>query len=163
MSNPGMDADVYEQFIEQLQRYVRERLIPAEKEIVESDQIPDDILAEMREMGLFGLTIPEEQGGAGMNISQYIRTIYTLSYAMPAFRSIISINIGMFASALKNGGTDSQRAEWLPRIAAGEIAAFGLTEPGSGSDSAARLRLITAGSSTAPSATSPMLPSRKSR
>src|SRR5690554_2872015 len=136
MSNPGMDADVYEQFIEQLQRYVRERLIPAEKEIVESDQIPDDILAEMREMGLFGLTIPEEQGGAGMNISQYIRTIYTLSYAMPAFRSIISINIGMFASALKNGGTDAQRAEWLPRIAAGEIAAFGLTEPGSGSDSA---------------------------
>jgi len=136
MSNPGMDADVYEQFIEQLQRYVRERLIPAEKEIVESDQIPADILAEMREMGLFGLTIPEEQGGAGMNISQYIRTIYTLSYAMPAFRSIISINIGMFASALKNGGTDSQRAEWLPRIAAGEIAAFGLTEPGSGSDSA---------------------------
>src|SRR3546814_10803067 len=48
----------------------------------------------------------------------------------------MSINIGMFASALKNGGTDTQRAEWLPRVAAGEIACFGLTEPGSGSDSA---------------------------
>src|SRR5690606_41300982 len=103
MSNPGMDADVYEQFIEQLQRYVRERLIPAEKEIVESDQIPADILAEMREMGLFGLTIPEEQGGAGMNISQYISTIYTLSYATPAFPCIISINIDRFASAYKIG------------------------------------------------------------
>lgn len=135
-TNPGMDADVFEQFIEQLHRYVRERLIPAEREIIESDEIPADILAEMREMGLFGLTMPEEFGGAGMNVSQYVRTIHTLSYAMPAFRSIISINIGMFCSALKNGGTDAQKAEWLPRVAAGEIACFGLTEPGSGSDSA---------------------------
>ena len=134
--NPGMDADVFEQFIEQLQRYVRERLIPAEREIIETDQIPDDILAEMREMGLFGLTMPEAYGGAGMNVSQYVRTIHALSYAMPALRSIISINIGMFCSALKNGGTDAQKAEWLPRVAGGEIAAFGLTEPGSGSDSA---------------------------
>src|SRR3546814_16724055 len=55
---------------------------------------------------------------------------------MPSFRSIISINIGMFASALKNGGTEAQKAEWLPRVASGEIACFGLTEPGSGSDSA---------------------------
>src|SRR3546814_3760618 len=59
-----------------------------------------------------------------------------LPISMPAFRSVMSINIGMFASALKNGGTDTQRAEWLPRVAAGEIACFGLTEPGSGSDSA---------------------------
>ncbi|WEK44782.1 MAG: acyl-CoA dehydrogenase family protein [Candidatus Sphingomonas colombiensis] len=135
-TNPCMDADVFEQFIEQLDRFVRERLIPAERAIVETDQIPADILAEMRDMGLFGLTMPEEFGGAGMNVSQYVRTIYTLSYAMPAFRSIISINIGMFCSALKNGGTDAQKAAWLPRVAGGEIACFGLTEPGSGSDSA---------------------------
>jgi len=134
--NPGMDADVFEQFIDQLQRYVRERLIPAERAIIESDRIPDDILAELRDMGLFGLTMPEEYGGAGMNVTQYVRTIHALSYAMPAFRSIISINIGMFCSALKNGGTDAQKAEWLPRVAGGEIACFGLTEPGSGSDSA---------------------------
>ncbi len=134
--NPGMDADVFEQFIDQLQRYVRERLIPAERAIIESDRIPDDILAELRDMGLFGLTMPEGYGGAGMNVTQYVRTIHALSYAMPAFRSIISINIGMFCSALKNGGTDAQKAEWLPRVAGGEIACFGLTEPGSGSDSA---------------------------
>lgn len=132
----GMDADVFEQFIEQLHRYVRERLVPAEKEIIETNLIPDDILNEMREMGLFGLTMPEEFGGAGMSVTQYARTIHTLSYAMPAFRSIISINIGMVCSALKNGGTEAQKAEWLPRLAAGEIASFGLTEPGSGSDSA---------------------------
>ena len=136
-TNSGMDADVFEQFIEQLQRYVRERLIPAEKQIIETDLIPDDIMNEMREMGLFGLTMPEEFGGAGMNIQQYTRTIRELSYAMPCFRSITSINIGMVCSALKNGGTEEQKAEWLPRLAAGEIASFGLTEPGSGSDSAA--------------------------
>ena len=131
-----MDNDIFEQFIDQLQRYVRERLIPAERAVIEADRIPDDILAEMRDMGLFGLTIPEEYGGAGMNTTQYARTIHVLSYAMPAFRSIISINIGMVCSALKNGGTEAQKAEWLPRLAAGEIACFGLTEPGSGSDSA---------------------------
>jgi len=131
-----MDADVFEQFLDQLGRYVRERLIPAEREIIETDEIPADILQEMREMGLFGLTMPEEYGGSGMNITQYARTVHAISYAMPAFRSIISINIGMFCSALKNGGTDAQKAKWLPRIAAGDIASFGLTEPGSGSDSA---------------------------
>lgn len=135
-TTPGMDEDVFDQFIDQLERYVRERLVPAEKAIVETDAIPDDILSEMREMGLFGLTMPEHYGGAGMNVSQYVRTIHALSYAMPAFRSIISINIGMFCSALKNGGTEAQKAEWLPRVAAGEIACFALTEPGSGSDSA---------------------------
>ena len=131
-----MDLDIFDQFIDQLERYVRERLIPAERAVIETDEIPAEILAEMRDMGLFGLTIPEEYGGAGMNITQYARTIQTLSYAMPAFRSIISINIGMVCSALKNGGTEAQKAEWLPRLAAGEIACFGLTEPGSGSDSA---------------------------
>ncbi|HNJ47052.1 MAG TPA: acyl-CoA dehydrogenase family protein [Novosphingobium sp.] len=131
-----MDPEVFEQFIEQLERYVRERLIPAEREVIEADEIPSAIVQEMREMGLFGLTMPEEYGGAGMNITQYARTIHALSYAAPAFRSLISINIGMVCSALKNGGTDAQKAEWLPRLAAGEIACFGLTEPGSGSDSA---------------------------
>lgn len=132
----GMDADIFEQFIDQLQRYVRERLIPAEKEIIETDMIPDAILNEMRDMGLFGLTMPEEYGGAGLSVSQYCRTIRELAYAMPCFRSIISINIGMVCSALVKGGTAEQKAEWLPRLAAGEIASFGLTEPGSGSDSA---------------------------
>jgi acyl-CoA dehydrogenase len=132
-----MDPEIFDQFIDQLHRYVRERLIPAEKTIIETDLIPDDILQEMKDMGLFGLTMPPEYGGAGMNIQQYTRTIRELSYAMPCYRSITSINIGMVCSAIKNGGTEAQKAEWLPRLAAGEIASFGLTEPGSGSDSAA--------------------------
>lgn len=134
--NTGMDPEVFEQFHEQLKRYVRERLIPAEAQVIAEDKIPDDILAEMREMGLFGLTMPVEYGGAGMNITQYVETIHTLSYALPAYRSITSINLGMVCSAIKLNGTEEQKSEWLPRLAAGEIASFGLTEPGSGSDSA---------------------------
>ncbi len=133
----GMDPEIFDAFIDQLKRYVRERLIPAEADVIAHDRIPDDILQEMREMGLFGITIPEEFGGAGMNVSQYIETVKQLAYASPAYRSTISINIGMTGSAIKNFGTPEQKAHWLPRIASGEIACFGLTEPGSGSDSAA--------------------------
>lgn len=132
----GMDAEAFEQFLDQLRRYVRDRLIPVERAVIADDEIPSDIVSEMRAMGLFGLTVPEAYGGAGMSVSQYARTVHALSYAMPAFRSIVSINIGMVCSALKNGGTPAQKAYWLPRLAAGEIAAFGLTEPGSGSDAA---------------------------
>ncbi|WP_295631780.1 acyl-CoA dehydrogenase family protein, partial [Novosphingobium sp.] len=122
MSNPGMDADVFEQFIDQLKRYVRDRLLPAEAQVIADDRIPDDLLAEMRDMGLFGLTMPVEYGGSGMNVSQYVETIRVLSYALPAYRSITSINLGMVCSALVKSGTEEQKAEWLPRLAAGEIA-----------------------------------------
>jgi len=61
----AMDPEVFDQFIDQLKRYVRERLIPAEADVIANDRIPDDILNEMREMGLFGITIPEEYGRTG--------------------------------------------------------------------------------------------------
>ena len=135
--NPGMDSDTFEQFAEQLDRYVNERLIPAEEAVIENDAIPPEIVDEMRDMGLFGISVPAQYGGAGLNTSQYARVVNTMSYAAPAYRSIFSINIGMFSSALKNGATEAQRAEWYPKLVEGKIACFGLTEPGSGSDSAA--------------------------
>lgn len=137
MTNPGMDAEIFAAFMDQLHRYVRERLIPGEDRVEELNHIPDDILAEMRAMGLFGVTMSEQYGGAGMNISQYIAFIKALSYAAPAYRSIISINVGMVCKALVGSGTEAQKVHWLPRLAGGAIAAFGLTEPDSGSDSAA--------------------------
>nr|WP_298931573.1 acyl-CoA dehydrogenase family protein [uncultured Erythrobacter sp.] len=136
-TNPGMDQDTFEQFAEQLDRYVSERLIPAENDLIDNDAVPPEIIDEMRNMGLFGISVPEEYGGAGLNVTQYARVVNAMSYAAPAYRSIFSINVGMFASALKNGGTEAQRAEWYPKLAEGKIACFGLTEPGSGSDSAA--------------------------
>jgi acyl-CoA dehydrogenase len=138
-----MDSETFAAFIDQLRRYVRERLIPAEDDVIAHDRIPEDILAEMRDMGLFGITIPVDYGGAGMTISQYIETVKQLSYAAPAYRSTMSINVGMTASAIKNFGTSEQKSHWLPRIAAGEICSFGLTEPGSGSDSAAMQTMAT--------------------
>lgn len=132
-----MDPELYTHFIEQLDRFVRERLIPAEDQVEELNRVPEPILAEMRDMGLFGVTMPEEYGGAGMSVSQYIGFVKSMSYAHPAFRSILSINVGMVNSAISGFGTAAQKQHWLPRLAGGEVAAFGLTEPDSGSDSAA--------------------------
>ncbi|MEP6343776.1 MAG: acyl-CoA dehydrogenase family protein [Maricaulaceae bacterium] len=137
MIKKGVDADVFDAFLEQIKRYVRERLVPAEDEAVEHDRVPDDILKEMTEMGLFGVTIPEEYGGSGFNISQYISFIQEISWALPAFRSIISMNVGMTSSAILNSGTEEQKSHWLPKLAAGDVACFALTEPDSGSDAAA--------------------------
>jgi len=132
-----MDEETFSAFLDQLRRYVAERLIPAEAEVLELDRVPDSILGEMRDMGLFGLTTPEEFGGSDLSLSQYIRVIRELSKASPAYRTILSINTGMFTTAIKKGGTPEQKAHWLPRSAQGEIACFGLTEPDSGSDAGA--------------------------
>jgi acyl-CoA dehydrogenase len=133
----GIEPQIFTAFAEMLARYVRERLIPAEAQVVAANAIPGPILAEMREMGLFGLTIPPEYGGSGMNVGQYVEAVRLLAYGLPAYRSILSINIGIVCAALVNHGTDAQRAEWLPRLAGGDIACFALTEPDSGSDAAA--------------------------
>ena len=82
---PGMDAETFDKFLEQLERYVRERLIPAEKDVIENDRVPDDILDEMKDMGLFGLSVPEDHGGAGLNM---IRVVGTLVYEQPEFWSL---------------------------------------------------------------------------
>jgi acyl-CoA dehydrogenase len=136
MPELGMDAEVMAAFLESLRRFVRERLVPAEDEVIEKDRIPEPLLEEMREIGLFSLTIPPEYGGQGLSIAEYIEVILELSWAAPAFRSAMSIGTGIVATALKEDGTEAQKAEWLPRLAAGEIASFALTEPDSGSDSA---------------------------
>jgi len=136
MLEQGLDDETFALFISELRRFVRQVLVPAEKQMVAEDRIPEDVLKQMREMGLFGLTIPPEYGGAGLKISQYVETIQELSWASPAFRAIISINTGMICSALMNFGTQEQRETWLPRLAAGDVSSFALTEPDSGSDSA---------------------------
>ena len=81
--NAGMDDDTFEQFAEQLQRYVRERLIPAEPQVIAEDRGQADILAEMRVIGLFGLSVPLEYGGAWLNMTQYARVVNIMAYAAP--------------------------------------------------------------------------------
>ena len=134
-----MDQETFDLFLGQLKRYISERLVPAEATVLEANAIPGDILREMTALGLFGLSIPEEYGGAGMQTSQYIEVLAELSFAAPAYRSIIAIGNGIVASALMSQGTEAQKQEWLPKIAKGAVASFALTEADSGSDSAALL------------------------
>ena len=133
---PRLDDETFAQFLDTLRRFVRERLVPAEAEVIAANRVPDGLLDEMRDLGLFGLTVPAGHGGAGVAIDQFVEATMELAWAAPAFRSALAIGSGMVATALKNDGTPEQQAAWLPRLAAGEIASFGLTEPGSGSDSA---------------------------
>lgn len=131
----GVDADVFEQLLQVVDRFARERLIPAEKRVEEENDIPEEIVAEMREMGLFGLSTPEEYGGIGLNVPQEARLIEALCYASLTFRSLIGTNVGIGAQGIVMDGTPEQKQQWLPGIASGEIiASFALTEPDNGSD-----------------------------
>src|SRR3546814_9849226 len=85
-------------------------------------------------MGLFGYKIPEEYGGMGMSVVEDARLTMEFGYTVPAFRSMFGTNVGLAGKVLVNYGTDEQKKTWLPRLAAGQIASFGLTEPEAGSD-----------------------------
>lgn len=121
-----------------LRRFVRERLVPLEFQVADENRLPDDIVLEMRDMGLFGLTIPEDYGGMGLTLSEEIELVFELTWASLAFRSIVAMNLGVGSQGIVVDGTVAQKEAWLPRIASGEIiTSFCLTEPDSGSDSAA--------------------------
>ncbi|MGB2287783.1 MAG: acyl-CoA dehydrogenase family protein [Porticoccaceae bacterium] len=137
MNHNHMDEDTYNLFLDTLKRYVKERMVPAENEVVEANEIPAHIIEEMQELGLFGLNIAEQYGGAGMSASQYLNALTEMSWAAPAYRAIMAIGNGIVNTALSKNGTPEQREKWLPAIASGAVAAFAITEPGSGSDSAA--------------------------
>ena len=120
-----------------VERFVAERLRPLEAEVAETDQIPPDVVQDMREMGLFGLTIPEEFGGLGLTMEEEVRVLFALGRTSPAFRSVIGTTVGIGSQGIVFDGTPEQKALWLPQLATGEvIASFALTEPGSGSDAA---------------------------
>lgn len=131
----AMDSETLEQFLTTLRRFVDGRLIPMEAEVAESDAIPADLLAEMREMGLFGLTAPEEYGGLGLTMEEEVLAIFELGRAAPAFRSMFATNVGIGMQGIAIDGTPEQKAKYLPGLASGElIGSFALTEPDVGSD-----------------------------
>lgn len=118
-------------------RFVRERLIPNEEVVAETDEIPQDIVDDMKTMGLFGLTIPESYGGLELTMEEEVLAMFELGRASPAFRSLIGTTVGIGSQGILFDGTEEQKARYLPRLATGElIASFALTEPESGSDAA---------------------------
>jgi acyl-CoA dehydrogenase len=131
------DAETQTLLEDAIRRFVRETLVPREAEVDETDQIPADVLAAMREIGLFGLTIPEAYGGLGLTMEEEVRVAFELGQTSPAFRSVIGTNNGIGSIGILLDGSEEQKHHYLPKLAAGElIGSFCLTEPDSGSDAA---------------------------
>ena len=131
------DQETLEALLDSVRRFVRERLVPAENEVAETDEIPEAIVQEMRDLGLFGMTIPEHFGGLELTMEEEVRVLFELCQTSPAFRSVIGTTVGIGSQGILMDGTPEQQAAWLPKLATGEImASFALTEPEAGSDAA---------------------------
>ncbi len=129
------DQETLNQLVDIVDRFVKERLIPAEQEVAENNKVPDDIIREMKELGLFGMTIPEEYGGLGLTMEEEIYVAMSLGRTSPAFRSILGTNNGIGSAAVVFDGTEAQKQKYLPKYASGEwVGCFCLTEPDVGSD-----------------------------
>ena len=132
----ALDPETFDALIDTLRRFVAERLRPLEAEVEANDAIPAAVLAEMKDMGLYGLSIAEEYGGLGLDMVEECRVAIEMGRTTPAFRSSFGTNVGIGSQGLVMAGNDAQKAEWLPRIASGEVVtSFALTEPDVGSDS----------------------------
>ncbi len=133
----ALDPDTLAQLIATVRRFVSERLRPLEAQVSETDEVPTEVVAEMRELGLFGLSIPEAFGGLGLSMEEECLVGIEMGRTSPAFRSVFGTNVGIGSQGLVMFGTPEQKARWLPGIASGEtITSFALTEPEAGSDSA---------------------------
>ena len=131
----ALDSDTLAQFLDALDRFVKERLIPNEALVAEEDAIPPALVQEIREMGLFGMSIPEEYGGLGLSMSEEVQAAFVLGQTSPVFRSLVGTNNGIGSQGIIIDGTAEQKAKYLPALASGEmIASFALTEPDAGSD-----------------------------
>ena len=129
------DQETMNVLMETITRYVNERLIPNEDALAETDEVPEDIVREMKELGMFGMTIPEEYDGLGLTMEEEVTVGMAIGRTSPAFRSLIGTNNGIGSSAIIIDGTDEQKQYYLPKLASGEIiGSFALTEPDAGSD-----------------------------
>lgn len=131
----ALDVETRNQLVAAIRKFVDDRLIPNEGLVAETNSIPGEIVQEMRDLGLFGLTIPEEYGGLGLNTEEEALLIFEIGRAAPAFRSMFATNVGIGSQGIVIDGSAEQKAKYLPRLATGElIGSFALTEPDVGSD-----------------------------
>jgi acyl-CoA dehydrogenase len=118
--------------------WVRAVAHPAEDRVAETDEVPEEIVRDMAARGFFGWSIPEEYGGSGLTTEELVLAAMELSQCAVAFRARVGTNTGIGSEALVADGTEEQKAEYLPRLASGEITgSFALTEPEAGSDASA--------------------------
>src|SRR5438094_1928001 len=123
-------------FLEQLERFLRERV--DSDRIDREGEIPEDVIAGLRDLGAFGIKIPPEYGGLGLSQLSYMKAIELVSSVDGSVTALLSAHqsIGV-PQPLKMFGSDAQKKKYFPRLAKGAISAFALTEPGVGSDPAA--------------------------
>lgn len=135
MTESAVAPEEFEDIRATVRSFLTERVVPREREIADTDAIPDDIRKAAAEMGLFGYAIPQEYGGLGLDITQDVELALEFGRTSLAFRSMFGTNNGIAGQVLVGFGTDEQKQQWLPRIASGEVvASFALTEPEAGSD-----------------------------
>ncbi len=131
----ALDQETLTLLLDAVRRFVTERLVPAEEALANTGVIPEEIVNEMRELGLFGLSIGSDHGGLGLNMEEEVQVVFELGQTSPAFRSLAGTNIGIGSQSIVLAGSDAQRAKYLPQLASGElIGSFALTEPDAGSD-----------------------------
>ena len=131
-------AEEFDTFLAAVRAFTDDRLIPAERQVEEEDAVPEEIVAGMRQHGLFGLTIPTDYGGVGLGMEQQVLTTMEFTRASAVFRARFSTTLGLGSQAILHNATEDQRRKYLPRLASGEFtAAFALTEPEAGSDAGA--------------------------
>ena len=115
------DEATFNQLRDTIRRYVRERLVPLEDQVDRDDKLPDDLVAEMKDMGLFGLSVPEEYGGIGLSMVEEVEIAMELGWTTPVFRSVFGTNVGIGSQGIVIDGTDEQKRDYLPRLASGRF------------------------------------------
>lgn len=131
------DAQSFEIFLGKLRDFVRIRLVPYEASVASADEVPVDVVADMAAQGMFGYSIPEAYGGAGMTTEELVSAAIELSQCSVAFRARVGTNTGIGSEALVIEGSEEQKRRYLPDMANGRLTGcFALTEPEAGSDAA---------------------------
>jgi acyl-CoA dehydrogenase len=135
------------QLCDEIRRFIRAEVDPRSREIEETDSIPEALVQSARELGLFGLTIPEEYGGIGLDLGGKCAVEEEMGHTNYGFATLIGNHTGISTAGIVALGSAEQKRRYLPKMASGEwIGAFALTEPQAGSDPAAlRTRAVRQG------------------
>jgi alkylation response protein AidB-like acyl-CoA dehydrogenase len=127
-------AELRREIIETVRRFVAREVIPVASELEHEDRFPADIVEQMRQIGLFGVTIPEAYGGLGLDLLTYVGVIEELAYGWMSLTGVVNTHT-MAATLILHHGSEDQRQRWLPSLATGERrGALSLSEPDAGSD-----------------------------
>src|SRR5512144_1823735 len=128
------DPEIRSELIGTVRRFIAREVIPVASEMEHADAYPEQIVAQMRELGLFGVTIPEQYGGLGLDLLTYIGVVEELAYGWMSLSGVVNTHT-ICAHLIVHHGTEEQKQRWLPRLAAGEIrGCLSLSEPDAGSD-----------------------------